>query len=195
MKFIRLSLLLLFVYAGSAYAATGLWNFDVVNSSITFNMSHMSIIDISGRFQKFEGKVYTNGGEFDDARFTFTIDALSIYTGNPERDTQFKGNDFFAAYRYPQIKFESISLKKVKGNNYKLTGDLTIRDVTKTVTFDAVYNGTAVDQRGITRAGFKISGEINRFDYNIKYDETLKSGTLLFGKTIEIICNIELINK
>ena len=91
--------------------------------------------------------------------------------------------------------FKSKSLKKVGENKFKLAGDFTIRDVTKHVELDVKYNGTVKDPWGNTKAGFKITGEINRFDYNLKWDKTIETGSLVVGKEVELIIDLQLVKK
>jgi polyisoprenoid-binding protein YceI len=90
------------------------------------------------------------------------------------------------------MAFKGKELKKVSGNKYKLTGDLTIRDVTKTVTLDVTYSGTVKDPWGNTKAGFKIKGSVNRFDYNLKWNTITEAGGAVVGPEVEIICNLQL---
>jgi polyisoprenoid-binding protein YceI len=115
----------------------------------------------------------------------------SINTDNDFRDKHLKGDDFFNAEKYPAIKFQSTSLTPAGGNKYKLAGNLTMRDVTKPVVFDVTYGGT-VTAMGKTKAGFKAKTTINRFDYNLKWDKATEAGSLVVGKDVELVVNVEL---
>jgi polyisoprenoid-binding protein YceI len=126
------------------------------------------------------------------AKIDFTADINSINTDNEKRDNHLKSDDFFNAEKYPQMKFVGKSMQKVGNNKYKLTGDLTIRDITKTVTLDVIYNGI-VKAWGATKAGFKLTGIINRFDYNLKWNTLLETGAAVVGKDVSINCDIQLI--
>ena len=119
----------------------------------------------------------------------------SIDTDNERRDNHLKSDDFFNAEKYPNITFKGKSLKHVNGNKYKLKGDLTIRDVTKSVVLEVKYGGTITDNRGNVKAGFKITGMINRFHYQLNWDAAMEAGGLVVGKDVEIVCNIELIKQ
>ena len=101
-----------------------------------------------------------------------------------------KSDDFFNAEKYPEIRFKSTAFEKVGENEFKITGDLTIRDVTKKVTFDAIFNGTLKTQRGLL-AAWKATTTINRFDYNLKWNKTVETGGLIVGKDVTITLNLE----
>jgi polyisoprenoid-binding protein YceI len=102
-----------------------------------------------------------------------------------------KSDDFFSAEKFPQMKFESTSMTPLGGNKYKLTGNLTIKDVTKPATFDVTYGGTIATSRG-TKAGFKATAVINRFDYNLKWDRATETGSLVVSKEVEVTIKVEL---
>lgn len=181
------------VCAALAYTAgaQGDWTIDKAHTSIRFGVTHMVISEVDGEFRTFSGKVTSSKDDFTDAQVEFTLDVDSINTDNPNRDNHLKGDDFFNAEKYPHITFKSTSVKKLEGNKYELEGDLTIRDVTKKVKFDVVYNGTVTDTRGGTHAGFKATTSINRFDYNLKWNSMMDSGPVV-GKDVTITVNIEL---
>jgi polyisoprenoid-binding protein YceI len=187
MKKLFLSMLLI---AGSLQAQTK-WNFDNTHTKVEFTAIHLGITEVTGQFKTWSGTVVSNNADFSDAQITFEIDVNSINTDLEMRDTHLKSDDFFNAEKYPKMKFKSKSFKKVSGNKYKLIGDLTIRDVTKTVEFDVVYGGTINDPWGNTKAGFKLMGKINRQDYNLKWN-TLTEATSVVSNDIEIVVKVEL---
>nr|HMT30139.1 YceI family protein [Bacteroidia bacterium] len=152
------------IAAGQMKAQTN-WTVDNTHSQVMFTVSHLVISEVTGSFKKFNGTITSSKPDFTDAQINFTVDVNSINTDNEMRDTHLKGDDFFNSEKYPAITFKGKSFKKVSGNKYQLTGDLTIRDITKTVTLDVVYSGTVKDPWGNTKAGFKIKGTIKRFDY------------------------------
>jgi polyisoprenoid-binding protein YceI len=168
------------------------WDIDNAHSQVMFNVSHLVISEVTGQFKTFSGNITTSNPDFTDAVIDFQIDVASINTDNQMRDDHLKGDDFFNAGKYPQMVFKGQELKKVSGNKYKLTGDLTIRDVTKTVTLDVTYSGTVKDPWGNTKAGFKIKGSVNRFDYNLKWNTITEAGGAVVGPEVEIICNLQL---
>lgn len=129
--------------------------------------------------------------DFSDAKINFTVDVASIDTDNERRDNHLKGDDFFNAEKFPAMKFESTSMKSLGNNKYTLAGNLTIRDVTKPVSFDVTYGGS-IAAMGTTKVGFTAKTTINRFDYNLKWDKTTEAGSLVVSKEVDIKINVEL---
>ena len=171
------------------------WAFDKSHSKIGFSVSHLVITDVEGQFKSYDGMVTAPGEGFDNAKIDFTADIASIDTENEKRDEHLRSDDFFNAEQFPKMTFNSKSFKKVDGNNYKLVGDLTIRDVTKEVELDVVYNGTVKDPWGNTKSGFSLEGVINRFDYNLKWDATIETGGLVVGEDVTILGKLQLVKQ
>lgn len=167
------------------------WTLDKVHSNVKFTVTHMVVSEVDGSFKLFDGTMEHTKPDYSDAKITFTVDVNSIDTDNENRDNHLKGEDFFNAAKFPQMKFESTSFKPLGGNKYKLDGNLTIRDVTKPVTFDVTYGGTINTQRG-AKAGFKAKATINRFDFGLKWDRATETGGLVVGKEVEINVNAQL---
>lgn len=167
------------------------WNVDATHSNVRFTVPHLVISEVEGSFKKFSGEVVAAKPDFTDAAVNFTIDVNSIDTDNEMRDKHLKADDFFNAEQFPAATFKSTSFKKVSGNKYKLTGNLTIRNVTKPVTFDVTYGGTAKDGYGNTKAGFKATTVINRFDYGLKWNALTEAGGATVGKDITIDLKLE----
>ncbi len=167
------------------------WSFDNAHTAVKFSVTHLVISEVEGQFKKFSGKVSSKNEDFTDANIEFAIEVGSINTDNESRDKHLKSDDFFNAEKFPNISFKSTSFKKVSGNKYALEGDLTIRDVTKRVKLDVIYNGTVKDPYGNTKAGFKISGNVNRFDYNLKWNTLAEAGPVV-GKDVNLTINVEL---
>ncbi|MDH7605291.1 MAG: YceI family protein [Melioribacter sp.] len=186
------TLFLLIIMAGFINAQTK-WTFDKSHSKVQFKVTHMVISEVTGQFNSYDGTVETSKDDFTDAKINFTIDVNSIDTDNQQRDTHLKSDDFFNAEKFPKITFVSKSFKKVSDKKYKLVGDLTIRNITKQVELDVVYNGTVKDPWGNTRAGFKVLGQVNRFDYGLKWNALLELGGAVVGENVDIIIDIELI--
>jgi polyisoprenoid-binding protein YceI len=166
------------------------WAIDKAHSNVKFTVSHMVVSDVDGAFKSFDGTIESNKPDFSDARINFTVDVSSIDTDNDNRDKHLKSDDFFNAEKFPKMKFESTAFKPVGDNKYQLIGNLTIRDVTKPVTFDVSYGGTAVAGNQ-TKAGFKATTTINRFDYNLKWDKVTEAGSLIVSKEVRIAINAE----
>jgi polyisoprenoid-binding protein YceI len=168
------------------------WAIDTAHSEIHFKVKHMMVSTVTGSFNKFEGSVETDGDDFEGADIRFEADVDSISTNNEQRDAHLKSDDFFNAQRFPKLTFESTSFTKKSGGNYRLTGDLTIRDVTKRVELDVEYNGTAVDPYGNTKAGFEISGKINRKDFNLKWNAVTEAGGVVVSDEVRLVLNVQL---
>ncbi|HVM87503.1 MAG TPA: YceI family protein [Puia sp.] len=167
------------------------WVFDKPHTNILFSVSHLVVSDVEGKFKNFDGSVESDKPDFSDAKISFTVDVNSISTDNDMRDNHLKSDDFFNAAKFPQMKFESTSFQPLGGNKYKLMGNLTIRDVTKPVTFDVTFGGL-VNAMGGTHAGFKAKTTINRFDYNLKFSATTETGGLVVGKDVDITINVDI---
>jgi polyisoprenoid-binding protein YceI len=186
--------MLLFV-AGSLFAtslsAQTKWKLDKNHSNVRFSVSHMVVSESEGTFKIWDGSVENAKPDFSDAKISFSIDVNSINTDNENRDKHLKSDDFFNAEKYPTIKFESTSMQSLGNNKYKLNGNLTIREVTKPVSFDVIYGGSIAGQRG-TKAGFKATTTINRFDYGLKWDRATETGGLVVGKDVDVTVKVEL---
>ena len=171
------------------------WTFDKSHSKIGFSVTHLVITDVDGQFKEYEGAVVTPGEGFENAKIEFTANIASVDTENEKRDNHLKSDDFFNAEKYPKMTFVSKSFEKIDDKNYKLVGDLNIRDVTKEVVLDVVYNGTVKDPWGNTKAGFSLEGEINRFDFNLKWDAAIETGGLVVGEDVKIIAKLQLVKQ
>jgi len=167
------------------------WNIDNAHSNIKFSVSHLVISDVDGVFRSYNGTIQSSNLDFSDAQIDFAVDINSINTDNEGRDTHLKSDDFFNAEKFPQMLFKGTSFKKVNGSKYALEGDLTIRDITRKVKFDVTYGGTVKDPWGNIKAGFKVKGVINRFDYNLKWNSLTEVGGAVVGKEVEIVLNLE----
>lgn len=185
-------LFVLFLLLSVPVLAQTKWAFDKVHSKVEFSVSHLVISEVSGFFKSFDGTVEATKDDFSDAKIDFSVDINSIDTDNQNRDGHLKSDDFFNAEKFPKMIFKGKSLKKVGKNKYKLTGDLTIRDITKSITLDVVYNGTVKDPWGNTKAGFKVKGTVNRFDYGLKWNTLMETGGAVVGKDVEIKVDLEL---
>jgi polyisoprenoid-binding protein YceI len=170
-------------------AQTGMWTIDKAHTNVKFSVSHLVISDVDGIFKSFDGTFESSKPDFSDAKINFTADVSSISTDNDQRDAHLKSDDFFNAAKFPQVKFVSTSFTPLGDSKYKLVGNLTIRDVTKPVSFDVKYGGT-VQMYG-THIGFKATTTINRFDYNLKWDKTTEAGGMIVGKDVDITINAD----
>ncbi|MBF8247299.1 MAG: YceI family protein [Bacteroidetes bacterium] len=178
----------------SAVAQTT-WLVDNVHSNVKFSVTHLVISEVEGSFNVYSGTLQSLKPDFVEASVDFVVDVPSINTDNSMRDKHLKSDDFFNAEKYPKITFKSVSWKKVDDKNYVLEGDLTIRDVKKRVTFAVVHGGTIKDPWGNTKAGFKASTVINRFDYSLKWNTLMEAGGATVGKDVSITLNLEFAQK
>ena len=176
--------------------ATNKWVLDLAHSEVHFKIRHLVISNITGSFNIFLGTLETKEHDsFNDASFDINIDVYSIDTNNIERDEHLKSDDFFSADLYPQIHFKSTSFVQVEGDKHILTGDITIKGKTKSITLDVLFGGEAKDGFGIERAGFEITGTINRNDFDIHASDVTEAGGLVLGEDIKLHANVQFTNK
>jgi polyisoprenoid-binding protein YceI len=168
----------------------GKWTLDKGHSNVKFTVTHMVVSEVDGSFKNFDGTIEGTKADFSDAVVNFTVDVNSVNTDNENRDKHLKGDDFFNAEQFPQMKFQSTSFKPLGGNKYQLNGNLTIRDVTKPASFDVTYGGTLNTQKG-AKVGFKAVTTINRFDYNLKWDRATEAGSLVVAKDVIVTINAQ----
>ena len=170
--------------------ATTTWVLDPTHSEVQFKVKHLVISTVTGSFKKFEGTLETDNDDFTGAAVTFSLDVNSIDTNQDQRDGHLKGADFFDAETYPAITFKSTSFEK-DGSDYTLKGDLTIKDVTKPVKLAAEFGGVATDFYGNTKAGFDVTGKINRKDFGLVWDGVTEAGSVVLGSDIKLIINVQ----
>lgn len=166
------------------------WAVDPMHSEVQFKVKHLVISTVSGFFKSFEGSIETESEDFDNAKAEFSLDVNSIDTTQPQRDEHLKSAEFFDAEKYPKITFKSTSFTK-NGDDYDLKGDLTIKDITKPVTLAVEYGGSAGDFYGNTKAGFEITGKINRKDFGLTWDGVTDAGSIVVGEDIKLTINAQ----
>lgn len=175
--------------------ATTKWVIDPVHSEIQFKVKHLMITTVTGYFKSFNLEVETDGDDFTTAsRIEFTADIDSINTNNEQRDTHLKSDDFFNAEQHKQLRFVG---KKYEGSgeDYKLHGDLTIRDITKPVTLNVEYGGIVVDPYGQTKAGFTVDGKISRKEFNLMWNAVTEAGQVVVSDEIKLHCEVQLVKQ
>ena len=166
------------------------WAIDPTHSEVGFKVKHMMISTVKGHFENFDVTAETEGDDFQNASIEVNIDVDSIKTKNADRDAHLKSDDFFNAESFPKISFKSTAF-----DGEKLTGFLTIRDITKEVTLDVDYNGTAVDPYGQTKAGFEISGAINRKEFNLKWDAVTEAGSIVVSDKVQLVIDAQMVKQ
>ncbi|MDX9856970.1 MAG: YceI family protein [candidate division Zixibacteria bacterium] len=178
------------VIAASAVAAD--WKLDVTHSEVGFTVRHMVVSKVNGQFTEFDGVITGfDGTTLEGGAVTFTAKSASINTDNVDRDKHLKSPDFFAVEEHPELKFVSTKVVPGEGNRFQLMGDLTIRGVTKPVTFDCEFNGVVTDPWGNTRAGFSATADINRQDFGVSWSKSLDAGGLVVSDNVQINIEIE----
>jgi polyisoprenoid-binding protein YceI len=141
--------------------------------------------------QKFDGTLESDAPDFTDAKISFEADIDSITTNNAQRDGHLKSDDFFAADKFPKLTFVSTGIVKESDEDYKLTGDLTIRDVTKSVTLDVEYGGTTNDPWGQTKVGFEATGKINRKEFGLAFHAVTETGSIMLSDEVKLALNVQ----
>ncbi len=173
--------------------AQRVWKTDLSHSQVKFSVTHLVIAEVTGKFNDFEVTLTQTGkDDFAGSSLEATITMASIDTDNETRDKHLRSDDFFNAETYPVMTFKSAKIEKTGEKTYKITGDLTIRDVTRTVVLDTRYMGEVKDPRGTMKSGFKATTSINRFDYGVKWDKKIEAGGLVVGETVDITLLMEL---
>lgn len=171
------------------------WTLDPAHSEVYFKIKHLVISTVTGSFKKFGGTVESDKEDFSDAKVKFSAEVDSIDTNNEQRDGHLKSPDFFDAASHPKISFESTGVEKASGDDFTLTGNLTMKDVTKPVELTVNFGGVTKDMYGNTRAGFEISGKIDRQDFGLKTTMVTEAGGLVIGNDVKLMMNVELIKQ
>lgn len=168
------------------------WVGDPIHSQIQFSVRHMVISKIRGEFEQWEAFAETENETMENAEITFQATASSVNTGNEARDNDLRSdNGLFQSDKYPYINFRSTSFKKITDENYVLIGDLTIRDVTRPIELTVEHGGIITDPYGMRRAGFSVTGKLNRKDFGMTYNQLIETGGAVVGETINIDIHIE----
>jgi polyisoprenoid-binding protein YceI len=167
------------------------WVLDPMHSEVQFKVKHLVISTVSGFFKSFEGELDTENDDFTNAEISFSLDINSIDTNQTPRDEHLKSADFFDAEKYPKISFKSTSFTKTGADEYALVGDLTVKDVTKSVKLDVEFGGAADDFYGNTKAGFEISGKINRKEFGLTWSGVTEAGSVVVGEDIKLLINVQ----
>ncbi|MEI6815338.1 MAG: YceI family protein [Bacteroidota bacterium] len=169
------------------------WSVDQIHSRIGFSVRHMVVSEAIGHFNSFKVNVSSPKDSFEGSHIEVIIDAKSIDTGMPDRNGHLMSDDFFNVEKFPEIKFVGTTFVKTGEESFKLSGDLTIRDITKKIDLDVVHGGQIVDPYGYVRTGFKVTGNINRLDFDLKWNALLETGSAILGKIVSFSCDIELV--
>jgi len=169
------------------------WVIDPTHSELLFKVKHLMITNVKGEFRKFDASIIANGDDFSQAKVKATVQADSVFTNNDDRDKHLKSGDFFDVENHKTLEFEGTSFEKLDDENYKLKGNLTIVGVTKEVTLDVEFGGTAVDPWGNKKAGFSISGKINRKEWGLNWNAALEAGGVMVSDAVKINAEVQFV--
>lgn len=167
------------------------WNLDKAHSSVDFSVRHMMIANVKGTFNEFDAVIEADPKDLTTAKIEFTVDTASVDTRNEDRDAHLRSADFFDSENHPKMTFKATSIEKVDDGEYKVTGDLTIRGTTKQQTFDVTYEGSGKDPWGNEKAGFTVTGVINRSDFGLTWNAALEAGGVLVGDKVKISLDVQ----
>ncbi|WP_461789210.1 YceI family protein [Pedobacter sp.] len=174
--------------------ATTKWALDPTHSELQFKVKHLMITTVTGSIKSFSAELESEGEDFTNASISFSGDISSIDTGNGDRDGHLKSGDFFDAEKYPAISFKSTSVEK-DGSDYIVKGDLTIKDVTKPVKLNAEFGGIATDPWGNTKAGFTLSGKVNRTEFGLTWNAALETGGVMVSEEVKILGELQFVKQ
>lgn len=166
------------------------WALDPTHSEVHFKVKHLVISTVTGSFKAFDGSFEAENDDFSNAQIDFSLDVSSIDTNQGQRDTHLKSPEFFDAEKYPKMTFSSTSFTK-DGDDYDLQGHLTIKDLTKPVTLNVEFGGTATDFYGNEKAGFEITGKISRKEFGLTWDAVTEAGAIVVGDEIKLNINVQ----
>jgi polyisoprenoid-binding protein YceI len=178
--------------ASSTTLPTGTWRVDPVHSSVEFHVKHLGIATVKGQFTVFEGSL-----EVDDsgARASGTVDVASVDTREPKRDDHLRSADFFEVERFPQIAFQSTAIRPLDDDEFEIDADLTIHGVTRSVTLKAVFEGSETDPQGNDRVGVSAAAQINRSDFDMKFNAALGSGNVVVSDKVKILVDVSAVKQ
>lgn len=171
------------------------WSIDPSHSEISFKAKHLMITNVTGVFKEFAGTVYTSGNDFVTSDIEFTMNPASVDTGTPDRDGHLKSADFFDVDNFKEIRFKGTGVAKTDDENYTLTGDLTIKGVSQKVKLNVEFGGLMKDPWGNEKAGYAISGKINRKDFGLTWNAALETGGVLVSEEIKISGEVQLLKQ
>ena len=171
------------------------WSIDQAHSEISFKVRHLMISHVKGTFKTFDASIYTIGKDFRTIEVDLWIDASSINTGDSKRDEHLKSPDFFDVEKFKQITFTSSTIEKSdEDGNHELWGELTMMGITQNIKLNLQLGGILNDPWGNERAGFTVTGKINRSNWGLTWNSPIESGGLMVSDEISISCEVELTN-
>jgi len=169
------------------------WALDTSHSELQFKVKHLVISTVTEAFKVFGGELSSTQDDFSGASVTFQADVSSVDTGNSQRDEHLRSADFFDASQFPSMNFEAGELKKIDEENYELSGNLSIRGISKPVKLNVSYGGTMTDPYGNVKAGFEVNGKINRKDFGLTWSAVTEAGGVVVSDEVRILANVQFV--
>jgi polyisoprenoid-binding protein YceI len=171
------------------------WVIDPAHSEIGFKIRHLMITHVSGNFKAFNVELETGGEDFTTAKIQARIQAASINTNNLQRDEHLRSSDFFEAENYPEILFTSTKVEKDGDATFLLHGNLTLKGITRPLQLNVEYSGVTKDPWGGQRAGFVLSGKINRSEWGVTFNTVLETGGVALSDEVKINGEVQLVKQ
>ncbi len=175
--------------------AKATWAIDPKHSEVGFKVKHMMFTNVSGKFNLIEAEIVNEEEQFETSAINFSAEVNSINTGNDDRDNHLRSADFFDVENFGKLTFKSTGITKVNEGEYKISGDLTIKDVTKNITLDAEYSGQMKDPWGNTKIGLSLNGKINRKEFGLTWNAALETGGVLVGEDIKLNAEVQFVKQ
>jgi len=171
------------------------WVLDPSHSEIQFKVRHLMITNVKGEFRNFTGEINSVGNDFSNASVSINIDSSSIFTNEANRDTHLKSADFFNVEVYKDLTFESTSFKKIDAENNEVTGNLTIKGISREVKLNVEFGGINTDPWGHEKAGFSLEGKISRKDWGLNWNAALETGGVMVSEEVKISAEVQFIKQ
>lgn len=171
------------------------WLLDPMHSELQFKIKHLMISNVTGTLKNFQAEVQTEDEDFSTAEIKLTAQMDSISTNNEQRDAHLRNSDFFEVEKYPELHFKSTKVEKTDRDTFALYGELTIKGITKPVKLHVEFNGKTKDPWGGERAGFVVTGKINRADWGVNFNGVLETGGVVLGEEVKINSELEFVKQ
>jgi polyisoprenoid-binding protein YceI len=180
--------------AKTTLVPAGTWKIDPVHSTVGFSVKHLGIATVRGKFEDFDGTLEIGDGD-RSARAYGTVQGVSVNTGDAGRDDHLRSADFFGVEANPDLRFESTAIEHVEDEVFEITGDLTMNGVTKPIALKAEVQGEETDPWGNERVALEVTGQLNRGDWNMTFNQALGSGNLLVGEKVKLELDISAVKQ
>jgi polyisoprenoid-binding protein YceI len=171
------------------------WTLDPTHSELGFKIKHLMISNVSGYFKNFSAEVTTEDEDFSSAQINLTAQMASVSTNNEQRDEHLRASDFFGVERFPELSFTSTKIEVIDNENFFLLGNLTLKGVTNPVKLTVEYSGVTKDPWGGERAGFLVTGKINRSDWGVSFNGVMETGGVVLSEEVRIKSELQLVKQ